>query len=172
MTPNHLWVIVPSFQVRCHSTVALAFECESGRVIVDHGFLSDGESLIIDILLPRDDTNYQGADDVKGHLAVMLRPQPFHLDQVVAAKEELRDVSAIVVGQVEFATRVEPLVPIQVKHKVVKNDELFSILHLLINFFRGEGLNLAAFASLYLWSIDFTARVIVAKAINRLKNDH
>ena len=79
--------------------------------------------MIVDTFLAIDNADDEGADDVKSGLTVMLGSLSLDLDEVVPSEEELRDVSSVVVSQVKLAARVIAFVAIQVKHKVVEDDE-------------------------------------------------
>ena len=50
------------------------------------------------------------------------------LDQAIASKKELGDITTIVVSQVEFSAWVYPLIAVKVKYKVVEYHKLLTSL--------------------------------------------
>lgn len=64
---------------------------------------------------------------------VVVRLDARTLNKGVAAVEEFADVSPQILHQEELAARVQLLVPVQIEHEVVENEERDSSSHALVN---------------------------------------
>jgi hypothetical protein len=93
-----------------------------------------------------------------------------NLDKIVASKEELGDVAAIVVSQVKLSSWVLPFIAVQIENEVVKDNKLPASFHRDIDFFWSEGLELSAVY--HLRGFDVAERELIANPVNSLCYDH
>ena len=124
------------------------------------------------LLLAAKNTHYEGLNDVEGCLRVRVRELFGAVHELVASKEELRDVSSLVMHQIELATRVQKLVPLQVEHQVVKNDKRPTKLDLLIDILRLEDRKLVGQVFTDNGVIKMTHRVLVTHTIASFTDGH
>ena len=75
------------------------------------------------MLLVFEYANDKSLHDVECCLRVRIWELLGSIDELIATKEELGNVSAHVVHKIKLATWVQQLIAFQVEHKVVKDDE-------------------------------------------------
>ena len=115
MTTNHGRVSVPFLEI-CHRLIVNCAECESCDFRTDLYLVSNLEKLILDCLLAFDDTDNKRVYDVKGRLRMSVWSFLGIIDESVPTKEELRDITSIVMDNIEFATRMDALETIDVQN--------------------------------------------------------
>ena len=165
MTTDHGRVSVPFLEV-CHWLIVDSTECESCDFRTDLHLVGNLEKLILDCLLAFNNTDNKGVDDVQGCLGMSVWPFLCVIDKSVPAKEKFRDITSIVVDNIEFATRMDALETIDVQDEIVKYDERLSIFHLLVNFCGCKCPHLIFFSLLNLRSINVAHGVLVAHTEN------
>ena len=169
MAPNHTRIVIPALEVFNRSFPATyGLESESCRVLAQLASVGDDETVIGDFGLTFDYADNHRAYNVESGLRVVMRAKAWHLNQVVASKEELRDVTSIVVSEDEFAARMITFVAVHVKDEVVKDYKWLASFHLFIQL-RWRVNN--DFTVCWLWRLDVTEGVFVANAVNCLEND-
>jgi hypothetical protein len=67
------------------------------------------------------------------------------LNQIITAIKEFGNVTSDIVGQIEFAARMESLVPIQIEDEVVEDDKFLALGAQRVDLSRRESLRLATF---------------------------
>ncbi len=165
MTTNHGRVGVPFLEV-CHWLIVDSAKSESCDFRTDLHLVGNLEKLILDCLLAFNNTDDKRVDNIKGRLRMSVRLFLGVIDKSVPAKEKFRDITPIVVDNIEFATRMDALETIDVQDEIVKYDERLSIFHLLVNFCGCKCLHLIVFRLLNLRCSNVAHGVLVAHAEN------
>lgn len=118
-----------------------------------------------------ENANNERLDDIEGRLTVRVRTLAVLGIEGVTAVEELRDVSTVVVNDVELATRMDAFETIHVEDEVVKDDKLAAFFDFLGNSLGRIG-RLFIFFSLdvVVGELDLTSGVLIANAVDGLKD--